>query len=164
MSVKKVLKYLLVTIIVVAALLDAYRYLKPGNEEATVISNQNSITATEGKTIIMIYNAYGGIYPGLLDIVHKELFSDSYPCNLCLQAFGSFGPKPKWTRFLDSLPYKKEAYHKENFKKNFLPQKLRLPAILLQNDTKTELLLSASEINSCRNLDQLINKVREKLK
>ena len=164
MSVKKVLKYLLLIIIVVAGLLDAYRYLQPGNEEAIVISNQNSITAKDGKKIIMIYNAYGGIYPGLLDIVHKELFPGSYPCNLCLQAFGSFGPKPEWTRFLDSLPYEKEAYHKENFKKDFLPQKLRLPAILLQSDTKTELLLSASEINNCRNLNQLINKIREKLK
>ena len=164
MSVKKIIKYLLLTVIVVAGLLDAYRYLKPGAEEATVISNQNSITAKQGKTIIMVYNAYGGIYPGLLDIIHKELFPGSYRCNLCFQAFGSFGPKPEWTRFLDSLPFKKEAYHKENFKKDFLPQKLRLPAILLQSDTKTELLLSASDINNCRNLHQLINKVREKLK
>ena len=141
MSFKKVLKYLLLAIMVVAGLLDAYRYLKPSDEDVSVISNKNSITATEGKNIIMVYNAYGGIYPGLLDIVHKELFPGSYPCNLCLQAFGSFGPKPEWTRFLDSLPYKKEAYHKEEFKKDFLPQKLRLPAILLQSDTVTSISL-----------------------
>ena len=164
MSVKKILKYLFLAIIIVAGLLDAYRYLKPADGEPSVILDKQSISAAQGKTIIMIYNANGGIYPGLLDIIHKELFSRSYPCNLCLQAFGSFGPKPKWTQFLDSLPYKKEAYHKENFKKRFLPQKLRLPVILLQNDTKTELLLSASEINNCRTLDQLINKIREKLK
>lgn len=164
MTVKRLLKYLFLAVILVAGLLDAYRYLKPGTSAPDVILNEQSFKTTDGKNIIMVYNAKGGIFPGLVDVVHKEIFPSIYPCNLCMLAFGSFGPKKEWREYLESLPYKKLEYHKEQFRKNFLPENLPLPAILLQSETTTELLVSAEEINSCSSLEQLINKVKDKLK
>lgn len=164
MTVKKILKFVILAAFVVAGWADAYRYLKPATSQPDIILSEHNITGEEGKNIVMVYNAYGGIYPGFLDIIHKELFPGTYPCNLCMQAFGAFGPKKEWTNYLNSLPYKKLEYHKDQFKKKFLPANLPLPAILLQSDTKTELLLSAQEINSCRSLEQLIGKIRGKLK
>ncbi len=161
---KKILKYLFVALIIVAALMDGYRYLKPESEKVTIVVNERTISKEKARKIIMVYNANGGIFPGLADVLHKEIFPATYPCHLCMLAFGSFGPKEKWTHFLNSLPYKKSAFHKDEFLKKFVPKKMPLPAILIQSNSTTELLVSAKEINSCRNLDELILKIKEHLK
>ncbi len=114
--------------------------------------------------MILVYNAWGGIYPGIADIIHKEFFPSSYPCNLCFISFGAFGMKDEWKRFLDSLNYQKTELHKDQFKRNYQPADLPLPAILLSTENKTEVLLSAAEINRFHTLTELIDAVRNKIK
>ncbi len=163
MSIKKKVWLVVAAIVLVAIVSDAIRYAKPGPDTKTIVQAAGSFSSQEGATFIAVYNAYGGIFPGLADMVHKIAAPGSYPCNLCYQAFGNFGMKPQWKSFLDSLPFEKTALHKENFKKNYEPATVELPVILLSNAKGTQVLVSAAELNKATSLESLIAIVRSKL-
>ncbi len=163
MSTKKKVGLLFALLLLLAAIADVVRYATPGPHQPTVIQDAGSFPVKEGTTFIAVYNAYGGIFPGLADMVHKIASPGSYPCNLCYQAFGNFGMKPGWKSFLDSLPFETLALHKENFQKKYQPAQLRLPAILLSNENGTQLLVSATELNKATSLASLIAIVKSKL-
>lgn len=142
-------------ILLIAAILDAIRYLKPDAENKQKVQSQNTFPVSSAKEMILVYNAYGGIYPGIKDVIHKEFFPSSYPCNLCYQTFGTFGMKEEWKHFLDSLPYKRKELHKDEFKRNYQPRDLPLPAILLSDGKRVELLISAQQISKQKSLQHI---------
>ncbi len=164
MRAKKMFGLLAGVLVLTTLVLDVVRYATPGPDQKTLLQPAGSFPVKEGTNIIAVYNAYGGIFPGLADLVHKIAWPETYPCNLCKQAFGNFGVKPGWKTFLDSLPFEKMALHKENFKKRYQPADLQLPAILLRSEKGTELLVSAAEINETSSLAGLIALVQSKLK
>ncbi|MDQ6761541.1 MAG: hypothetical protein M3015_02810 [Bacteroidota bacterium] len=163
MSTKKIILITIFGALVIAGILDAIRYLKPAKDHPEIVLPAKAFSISAAKKIILVYNAWGGIYPGIADIIHKEFFPATYPCNLCFISFGTFGMKDEWKHFLDSLAYQKIELHKDRFKRNYQPEDMRLPAILLNDESKTEVLLSAAEINKLHTLTELINAVRNKL-
>ena len=164
MSAKKIVWIIIAAILLIAAIIDGIRYLKPDVANKEKVQQQSSFPVSSAKEMILVYNAYGGIYPGIEDIIHKEFFPKSYPCNLCYQTFGTFGMKKEWKHFLDSLPYKKTELHKDEFKRKYQPENLPLPVILISNGTNVEILVSAEEINQRKTLQQLKELVQSKLK
>jgi hypothetical protein len=163
MTTKKIVWISIAGILSIAAIMDAIRYLKPDAENKQTVQPQHTFPVNSAKEIILVYNAYGGIYPGIEDIIHKEFFPKSYPCNLCYQTFGTFGMKEEWKQFLDSLPYKKTELHKEQFKRKYKPEDLQLPVIMVSDGATVQLLLSAQEINQVNSLDEMIRQVTLKL-
>lgn len=147
-----------------AAIIDAVRYLKPDVEYKMQVLPQNTFPVSSANEIILVYNAWGGIYPGIVDFVHKEFFPKSYPCNLCYQTFGTFGMKEEWKQFLDSLPLKTTELHKDNFQRKYKPENLQLPVIMISNGRNVQILTSAEEINQCTSLQQIKELVKSKLK
>lgn len=164
MSTKKIVWISVATILSIAAIMDAIRYLKPDAENKQTVQPQHTFPVNSAKEIILVYNAYGGIYPGIEDIIHKEFFPKSYPCNLCYQTFGTFGMKEEWKQFLDSLPYRKTELHKDEFKRKYKPEDLQLPAILVSDGTSVQILVNAEEINQRKTLQQLKDLVRSKIR
>lgn len=164
MSKKKIIWLSVVVILAVPAVLDAIRYLKPDAENKKVVQPYGTFPINNATEIVMVYNAWGGIYPGFADVVHKEFFPMSYPCNLCYQAFGTFGMKDGWKQFLKNLPHKKTALYKDDFRQMYEPEDMQLPVILLSNGDKVQLLLSAEELNQYHSLEELIQGVKGKLK
>jgi len=150
-------------IVLVAVVADIIRYATPGADKKTLVQDAGSFPVKKGTTFIAVYNAYGGIFPGLVDMVHKIASPGTYPCNLCYQAFGNFGMKPGWKSFLDSLPFEKVALHKENFMKQYEPENLELPVILLSNANSTQVLVSAAELNKATSLENLLAIVKSKV-
>lgn len=146
-----------------AAVADIIHYASPRPAATIKVQDARRFPAKAGDTLISVYNAYGGIYPGLADMAHKIFSPKTYPCNLCYQAFGNFGMKPGWKSFLDSLPFTITALHKEQFKKQYQPADLPLPAILLSNEDGTRILVSAAELNQPNSLEALISLVKTKL-
>ncbi len=155
MSKKRIIWLSVAGVLSIAAILDAIRYLKPDAENKQKVQSQNTFPVSSAKEMILVYNAYGGIYPGIEDVIHKEFFPASYPCNLCYQTFGTFGMKEEWKHFLDSLPYKRKELHKDEFKRNYQPRDLPLPAILLSDGKRVELLVSAQQINKQKSLQHI---------
>ncbi len=163
MSAKKIVWISVAAILLIAAIIDGIRYLKPDVENKQKVQQQSSFPVSSAKQVILVYNAYGGIYPGIVDFVHKEMFPKSYPCNLCYLTFGTFSMKPEWKEFLESLPYKKTELHKDDFKRSYLPESLPLPVILISNGTTVQILVSVEEINQCKTLQQLKELVQSKI-
>ncbi len=145
-----------------AAVLDAIRYLKPGVENKIQVKTGDSINIDKPEKLIFVYNAYGGIFPGIVDIIHKEFFPKTYPCNLCYQAFGTFGKKDQWINFLETIALQKEEFHKDDFSRHF-QYNSQLPVILISGNEKTTVLVPASRINQAKSLDELITITKKSL-
>lgn len=163
MTKKKMIWLGVAGILSAAAIIDAIRYLKPDAANKQTVQSPNSFAVTSAKEIILVYNAYGGIYPGAADFLHKIISPSTYPCNLCYISFGTFGMKPEWKQFLDSLPYQKKEIHKDQFKNKYQPEDLPLPVIMISDGANIQLLASAAELNQCKTLQQLKDLVRSKL-
>ncbi len=150
-------------ILLLIGLVDAVRYLKPADDNKQAIQAAYTFSVNDGNEIILVYNAYGGIYPGIVDFINKEFFPSSYPCNLCYLTFGTFKMKPSWKEFINALPYTITELHKDNFKRRFTPANFPLPAILLSNGATVQVLLSAQQINQAKTLPQLKQMVQNSL-
>jgi hypothetical protein len=164
MNKKKIIWLSVAALLLVPALFDAIRYLKSDADRKQLVQAQNSFTVSSATEIILVYNAWGGIYPGLVDFVHKEFFPKSYPCNLCYQTFGTFGMKKEWKHYLEGLPHKKRELHKDNFQRLYKPENLALPVILVTDGLNVQVLASAEELNKQRSLEALIEVVNFKLR
>lgn len=157
-------RYLKIGLLILAgaALADSVRYGQPDDKNKKRVQ----LTAPPSKnitSIVLVYNAWGGLYPGLVDFIHKEVFPKSYPCNLCYQTFGTFGMKKAWRQYLDSLPYEITELHKDNFKRQYTPENLPLPCVLASNGQQTWVLLSAEEINQQHSLQAMKAAIEQKL-
>lgn len=157
---KNIILFGIVGLLLAAGIIDAIHFLKPDAKYKTQILPERSFPVKEATEIIMVYNAYNAIYPAAIDYVKKNLFPSTYPCNLCYLAFGNNGPKPEWQNFLDSLTFKKTEMHKEDIRREYLPETLLLPVVLLKKNNEVELLVNAGTINKCTSLPQLIDSVR----
>ena len=164
MSKKKIILSGVVALLLVPALFDAIRYLKSDADRKQNVQAQNSFPVSSATEIILVYNAWGGIYPGLVDFINKEFFPASYPCNLCYQTFGTFSMKKEWKHYLEGLPYKKRELHKDNFLRLYKPENLDLPVILVTDGSNVQVLASAEELNQQRSLEALIEVVNYKLR
>lgn len=161
--VKKIILFVILGLLLAAGIKDAIHFFQPDAKNKTIVEAAKTFPAKDATEIMMVYNAYNGIFPAAIDFVKKNVFPSSYPCNLCLLAFGNSGPKPVWHTFLESIPYKKTELHKENFRRQYLPENTQLPAILLKKNNEVEMLVTAETINKCSSLPQLIDTVRAAL-
>jgi hypothetical protein len=87
--------------------------MKPDAEIKMQIQPNGSFPISNASKLILVYNAWGGVYPGIVDFVHTKVLPKTYPCNLCYQTFGTFRIKEEWLQYLDSLPLKIIELHKE---------------------------------------------------
>ncbi|MEO7524597.1 MAG: hypothetical protein ABIT58_10910 [Ferruginibacter sp.] len=163
MNKKKIIWLSLAGLLSIAAIFDAIRYMKPDEQNKILVQPPGRFPVKNANEILLVYNAWGGIYPGLVDFIRKEYFPKSYPCNLCYQTFGTFGIKAEWRNYLDSLQLKKTELHKDNFYRKYEPGDMKLPVILLSNGREVQLLFSAVEINQFKSLKELITALQIKL-
>ena len=112
--------------------------------------------------LIFVYNADSGAISGLFDIGHKIISPGTYSCGLCSLTFDTFTEKQTWRAFRESSPVEMEFLHRDEFEKKY-SLKFDYPVILRQ-DTEIEILLSKKEIDSLPHLDDLIAKIKERLK
>ncbi len=164
MSKKKMIWSVFAALLLIIAVLDIIPYLKPDAERKQRIQPENTFPVSTANELFLVYNARTGIYPGLVDFVHKEFFPKSYPCNLCYQTFGTFSMKKEWRLFIDSLPYKITELHKENFERRFESGDIQLPVVLLSDGKQVQIFLSAAELNQYKSLEGLVAAIKKKVK
>lgn len=147
--------------LLVVIVLDAIRYLKPEPAQQTALQPEGRPADIRGLTFV--YNAYGGLLPGLADLLHKELFPDSYACNLCYQTYGTFTMKEDWRQYLDSLPLKQTFLHKDSYQREYREDELPLPVVLASDGSRTWVLISAEEMNRVKSLQGLKDLVDQRI-
>lgn len=115
-------------------------------------------------TLILVYNADGGVFNALGDMVHKILSPATYPCSLCALTYGPFTMRAAWRSFLDKLGLQVLFLYRDEFRQNLDQRDIALPAILLGAETGApEVLVSAAELAALRDLPALIALVEERL-
>jgi hypothetical protein len=116
------------------------------------------------KILIFVYNADSGAYSSIKNKVNKMLSPESMKCKLYRLTYGRLFMKRVWKRFLGNLSYHKVFFYSKIFKKSH-PEfaYLELPSILIKDGDKIKVLITAQEINTMENADDLIGLLGKKL-
>ena len=112
--------------------------------------------------IIFIYNAKSGTVNSLIDWAHKIVSPDTYECSLCGITYDNLGKRVEWAAFLKELKIKSSFIYKDQI----IDEKLKdasLPCAYLKKPNDMNLLISSDEMNSYKNLNELIDSLRKKL-
>lgn len=115
-------------------------------------------------TLILVYNADGGVLDALGDFVHKIVSPATYPCSLCGLTYGAFTMRGAWRRFLDTLGLTVLFLYRDEFRSELDQRGIALPAILFGDKASApEVLVSADELNALPDLAALMALVKERL-
>ena len=112
--------------------------------------------------LIFIYNAKSGVVNELIDFAHKIVSPETYDCNLCAISYGAFSMKKKWSTYIETLPFKSTFTYKDKFSKDGYSN-IKFPSVFIRSNKKLDEIISATEINEIKNLDQLIGLLNHKL-
>lgn len=116
----------------------------------------------ENLELIFIYNAKSGVVNELIDFAHKIISPETYDCNLCAISYGPFSMKKKWSTYIETLPFKSTFTYKDKFSKDGY-NNIKFPSVFIRSNEKLDEIISATEINEIKDLDQLIVLLNHKL-
>ena len=122
------------------------------------------IFSFEDKELIFIYNAKSGLVNEMIDFAHKIVSPETYDCNLCAISYGTFTKKKRWSNYINSLPIKSTFTYKDKIsalKKGL--SSLKFPTIIIRDGVELNEIISRNEINSIKNINQLISLLNERL-
>lgn len=107
--------------------------------------------------LIFIYNANSGLLNALLDIGHKLVSPQTYPCSLCALTHGLLTERRQWRQFREKATTEMEFLHKDEFSQKY-HQNFDYP-VVLKKEKELRILISQQELNQLKTLDELIKKV-----
>ena len=113
--------------------------------------------------IIFIYNAKSGMVNSLIDWAHKIVSPDTYECSLCGITYDNLGKRVEWAAFLKELKIKSSFIYKDQIIDDEKLKDASLPCAYLKKPNDMKLLISSDEMNSYKNLNELIDSLRKKL-
>ena len=116
----------------------------------------------ENLELIFIYNAKSGVVNELIDFAHKIVSPETYDCNLCAISYGAFSMKKKWSTYIETLPFKSTFTYKDKFSKDGY-NNIKFPSVFIRSNENLDEIISATEIDEIKNLDQLIGLLHQKL-
>jgi len=115
--------------------------------------------------LLFVYALDGGWFNAITHYAHKLISPKTYGCNLCAVTNGPLGAKREWAQFLDGINMTTKFLHRDEFKQSYPTAQQALPAVFrLSKNGDPELLITSTEINSCKDLPALISLVNERLK
>lgn len=115
--------------------------------------------------LLFVYNADGGLLPGLKDMFHKILSPATYPCSLCAVTYGATSMLPEWREFIKTLPVPVEFLHRDEFIRDY-PQWQTHPlpaAFAVGEHGALTPSIEAPEMDAA-DLNGLMNVVRQRLR
>jgi hypothetical protein len=111
-------------------------------------------------TIIFVYNANSGLLNILFDVSHKLISPKTYPCSLCALTYNVFKENKTWLKFRKTTSAKFKFLHKDEFEKQYLHSALTYPVVIKKESEQLTTLLSHSDLNSIRTVEELIAKLK----
>jgi len=116
--------------------------------------------------LVFVYNADSGRTNAFFDSLHKVFSPSTYNCNLCDITYGIFSENAKWKKFRKESDTAMEFLHKDEFDAQYASKfghKFTFPIVLVENGDGFEVLLSTPEINTLKTVEELIQKIEERL-
>lgn len=114
-------------------------------------------------TLVFVYNANSGLFSTLADTTHKIISPQTYKCNLCAITCSPFRIRKKLKEFLYCLNMPAEFLHKDEFKERYSIEDISFPAIFIKQESDLELLIDSDLINSCKNIFNLKEVIKDKI-
>lgn len=114
------------------------------------------------KQLLLVYNADTNLSARIVDFLIKILLPSRYACHLCMLTFGWLAMVPAWKRYLDDRPETVVELHRDEFHEQF-GDEWPLPAVFVREGRELSAVLSADEINRMETLEELIERMDEKL-
>jgi hypothetical protein len=115
-------------------------------------------------TLIFVYNADGGVWNALGDMVHKIVSPATYPCSLCALTYGPVSMRPAWRRFLGGIGLPTRFLYRDEFRTERDRRDLPLPVVLLGREAgPPDVLVSAAELSALPDLPALIALIETRL-
>lgn len=114
--------------------------------------------------LLFVYNADSSLFSQLNDYAHKIISPKTYQCNLCALTYSHLGMKTEWKKFIASLPVKSDFLHKDEFLKTYSDEKMTdFPSVFMYESEKLHRVISAEELNSIRDIDNLKQIILKKI-
>lgn len=108
-------------------------------------------------TLIFVYNADGGAFNALADMLHKIVAPSSYPCALCALTYGPLRKRRAWAAWLGRAGMRSLFLYRDEFREHLDRRDLPLPAVLLGGTGGSpEVLVGAAELDALPDLAALI--------
>ena len=117
----------------------------------------------EADTIIFVYNADSGLFNMLTDYFQKMVSPSKYSCNLCAITFGGTGMKKEWKTFIAGLDLPVEFLHRDEFLNRYPAMDVKFPAAFVKSGSDISLLITHTEINKAKSMEDLIHLVTKKV-
>jgi hypothetical protein len=115
-------------------------------------------------TLIFVYNADGGVWNALGDMVHKIVSPATYPCSLCALTYGPVSMRRAWRRFLGGIGLLTLFLYRDEFSTGLDRRDLPLPVVLLGREPgPPDVLVSAAELSALPDLPALIALIETRL-
>lgn len=115
------------------------------------------------KELIFVYNAAGDPFSLVIGYLHKKISPDTYKCNLCKLTY-SVTMDPVWKEYIESLQYKVTFLHSDQFKLKYREYKeTPLPTVFLRDEKGMRVIVSQSEMQQPKNINELIYLMKTKL-
>ncbi|MDD1694497.1 MAG: hypothetical protein LUQ71_07215 [Methanoregula sp.] len=122
---------------------------------------KTTLSMSYGKTLLFVYNADSGVFPGMKDYSLKSGTSNTRQfCNLTAITNSPIGMKKDWKRFVRELDIPARFLNRNEFVSEIGAGLITFPAILVQTGKDLLMLASSEEINRCQSLEDLINLVK----
>ncbi|MDH7445179.1 GTPase [Aquimarina sp. 2201CG14-23] len=118
------------------------------------------------RKLVFVYNADAKIWNKSIDFAHKIISPSTYSCDLCALTHGSFSEKKTWKEFRETtlheflFQYKNEFLEKH---KEVDYTKFQFPVILEQKKQDFFVLIDSEELTLINTVENLIEKLKQKL-
>ena len=113
--------------------------------------------------IVFIYNAKSGTVNSLIYWANQIVSPDTYECSLCGITYDNLGKRDEWAAFLKDLKIKSSFIYKDQIINDQKLKDASLPCAYLKKSNDMNLLITSDEMNSYKNLNELIDSLRKKL-
>ncbi|MBA2544077.1 MAG: hypothetical protein H0V17_30820 [Deltaproteobacteria bacterium] len=114
------------------------------------------------RELVFVYDADSGTWSKLFDAAHKVISPATYSCSLCALTYGMVSMRREWAQFVRSLPHAVRFAYRDEIRREHAVAP-PLPALLERRDGAWITLLDKPQIAACKNVDELIARVREAL-
>jgi len=123
---------------------------------------RTALSMSYGKTLLCVYNADGGVLPGMKDYsTGGSQGKDS--CHLTAITYSPIGMKKDWKRFIRELGVPARFLNRNEFTSEVGFGLTSYPTILVQVGKDILQVVSTEEINRCQCLEDLMSLVQQRI-
>jgi hypothetical protein len=115
------------------------------------------------RRLVFVYAADSGLLNTAIDMAHKVLSPETYPCQLCALTYGPLGMRRRWAAFVKRLPYPALFLHRNEFVRGYPGTQAALPALFMEDEGRLSALVDGDAVRGCRDLDELMTLVESRV-